>query len=540
MTEQESLEQEACRLARAGAWTDPNAEKISRRQLELNSSDQDALTRLGRILTATGRQDEALKVYSQCLELDPANTIARNWITRLGGKHVDLLQSEQADRRLEPIQPFISLVRSALRDPLAVNIQVDSPSEDDLHLIECWMPGIPPSRRDAEERRMLSARMAETAVATYFRARGKSVEDISLTQLSTSGNSDWKLFDLQVDGTPIDVKNARRSGQNPKRYVSHCVPRFKETRDLRAVTVAGVLSDWLALDSLHFGGYSVLFLGLVDSKRVDQIISEVSGKHLRVSFRDGLRSPRFLPPWLFSYSPAEYLERNQALGQLAEIASPDSQLASVAKINPTAVYLAAGLRYKPSQALTLSKVQNELLDSLLARHSRIGLCLSSVFLSVLEHFVRVLVDGAPSEFSPREYAGVVFPVNDRSRPLFFYDPLHTVDTLLETLSTLWSARSSGLSGFKIFHLRDLNILQGKRSEADPHWTTLLAYCGGRVADPFPRPCGTTPLVLGSDQSCECGKLICPNCGYCSEPCSKRHGRKGPFTIDPEVLKNAME
>lgn len=519
MSEIDNLEQEARRLAQVGA-TDAKAEEINRRLLTLNPSNQNALTRLARILTETGRDRDALQVYFRCLELDPDNLIARNNVSRLGGKFVTHLASEQSDQRLAPIHSFIKIVRSALGDSFAVHIPTEAPNSEDLRLIEYWMPGITESNRESEERRMLSARTAEKAVAAFFRKRGHAVEDVSLTQIIPTASRDWTLYDLKVDGAPIDVKNARRSEKNPKRYVSHCVARFKEDRELRAVQIAGVLSDWLSTEQTYSTENKVLFLGLVNSKRVEEISNEISGNFLEVSFRDGLRGPSFLPPWLFSYPTAEYEKLGLALAQLKTFSFPDWKLSGDANISPVAVFLAAGRRYEFNPGLPLSAAQNSLLDLLLARHAKLGLRLPTVFLSVLEHFVGILANGTQRDFRPQDYSSIIFPVEDRCRPLFLFDPLQTVNTLLGALTTLWQARSTALSGFKIFRLQDLNILQGKRSALDPQWTTLLAYCGGWTGGPFSRPCGTTPLVLGCESSCECGKLICPNCEFCSKPCAQ--------------------
>ena len=129
-------------------------------------------------------------------------------------------------------------------------------------------------------------------------------------------------------------------------------------------------------------------------------------------------------------------------------------------------------------------------------------------------------------YKVEDYEVIIFPTIDKTRPLFLFDPLKTITTLLATLSTLWENRTSDLLDIKMFRLRDLNILQGKKLPGDSHWLTIIAYCGGWLTEPTSHPCGTNPLVYGACESCyACGKLICPNCLFCSESCvaAKKRG-----------------
>jgi hypothetical protein len=148
-----------------------------------------------------------------------------------------------------------------------------------------------------------------------------------------------------------------------------------------------------------------------------------------------------------------------------------------------------------------------------------------VFLSILEHFVGMLSRGLEDSYNAEDYARLIFPMADRTRPLFLYDLLRTIDTLLSTLSTLWDTRRSDLHGFSIFRLQDLNILLGKRTANDSQWRALFAYCGGWLKEPIPQRCGTIPLVLGHCRSCACGRLICQNCDFCSASCTAAIARK---------------
>ncbi len=64
-----------------------------------------------------------------------------------------------------------------------------------------------------------------------------------------------------------------------------------------------------------------------------------------------------------------------------------------------------------------------------------------------------------------------------------------------------------------------NILQGKPDSDEDLWTTLIAYCGGRLEDKS--ACGKNPLVLGESEHCEYHRLICPACGFCCQTCGDK-------------------
>ena len=68
---------------------------------------------------------------------------------------------------------------------------------------------------------LLSARSAEKAAIEFYQAYGFEVEDVSIQQVTNSECPDWKDYDLNVDGDPVDVKNSRRSQHSPNSYTEH-------------------------------------------------------------------------------------------------------------------------------------------------------------------------------------------------------------------------------------------------------------------------------------------------------------------------------
>jgi hypothetical protein len=124
------------------------------------------------------------------------------------------------------------------------------------------------ARKDYQLGRVLSARAAEKAVIEFYENHGMFVEDISCTQISNPNLLDWKIYDLRVNNTPVDVKNARRSRSNRDSYVEHCVPQIKLVRGSEETVIAGVLSEYLWPEKIlaqglreHSSSASIQFLG---------------------------------------------------------------------------------------------------------------------------------------------------------------------------------------------------------------------------------------------------------------------------------------
>ena len=144
-----------------------------------------------------------------------------------------------------------------------------------------------------------------------------------------------------------------------------------------------------------------------------------------------------------------------------------------------------------------------------------------LYASILEYFVDCLNQKQQCKFDG-DFIKKVLGSSDT--PLFIFDPTKSVDGLVNSLSILWGHRNRELDEIKAFKLRNLNILQGKKSTQNSIWVTLLAYCGGFYNG---RPCGNTPLVIGLDRCSPCmyGRLICPECGYCCQKCEEERAKE---------------
>ena len=432
---------------------------------------------------------------------------------------------EEASKRLKSIREFISCTIEALSDPLPVDLPKVVPNTDDWKLIRLWMQTDGSEVRESERRRLMSARLAEKAVAKFYEENNHEVVDASLTQLYPAGDQDWRIFDLDVAGKLLDIKNARRSFKSPERYSDHCVARFKQHRKMGTVAIGGVLSHWLSIDEMISREKSALFLGITTGDDIHELCRVFSEGQLVVAFSDSTVPKKLLlPPWIFEYPPDFYERRTFGLEQLKALPFPDWRLCRDAQLNPIPGFLAIRRDYRFDPQFPFTEAQKPLLRRLEMKIHRLGLKMPVIFLTVLEHFVAEMTQPSGCGFKAGDYMAVMFPTRDRTRPLFLSDPLRVIETLLENLSVLWAHRSMGLRDFRIFRLDGFNILRAKKASGDSQWKTLLAYCGGWIQEPTVRPCGTTPLVFGECKSCnDCGRLICPNCGYCSEPC--RGGRR---------------
>lgn len=437
---------------------------------------------------------------------------------------VEIESRLEKERQSEALRKkLLDLIEQAIGDPVATESRFfsDPPDEDDLALIDIWLREQEIEHSEPERMRLLSARQAERAVASIAKKWGLQVTDVSIQQVTDPSCNDWRDYDLRIGDECIDVKNARRSARNRNSYVSHCVPRFKESRRGDHVKIAGVLSDWLTLDELRRGGRELQLLGFTSMGRIEQVAHLLQRDSLDFFLDIGEKGPKFLPPWVFEYPDQRYSQRSAGLAELRRLVSAEGLPASLRQTVVVPAFLAGQFDEIPSGVLK-DEWQEVLVHLLHERIQQVGLSLPMLFLTLVEHFIAMLRTEDAENYQPHAYRDLVLLKEEdqwmKSRPLFIHDPTRTIDTLIESLMTLWHSRHDGLVGFRSFRLTNLNVLEGRPSARSP-WRTVLAYCGGSIETArSSRPCGTTPLVFGSCKSCECGKLICPSCGFCSQIC----------------------
>lgn len=418
--------------------------------------------------------------------------------------------------------------------------------EDDIQLAEKWYPSqeklderslidvINDDPKDWDSGRLLSARSAEKIAICFYRHYGKKVRDISITQLDENNNSDWRDYDLNVDGCHIDAKNSRQSQKSKDRYTEYCIPRFKtERRTNQEVRIAGVFSPYLwAFELLdepveHHQDREIQFLGETTLEKQEALKREFNGD--LVYFSEPRSSSRyFLPPWIFDYPKYIYTERDKARKELKGFSNLSLLKEATTKHNLIPVAIAAGMDLtKILDKEALGCWEWSFLEQLNNRIEKYGLSLPFLFLTILSHFLGMASSPKTvSDFNPGNYRKFLFYKGRSNNPLGIYDPLKTIDALIGNLNNLWIAEGRPISRFRAFKLMSFNILQGKHDRNEDTWTTLIAYCGGKLENRS--SCGKNPLVLGESELCECRRLICPDCGFCCEDewaCGCKRGRR---------------
>ena len=369
--------------------------------------------------------------------------------------------------------------------------------------------------------RLLSARSAEKVAISFYRNYDKEVKDISITQTDVKVSSEWRLYDLDVDGLPVDVKNSREAQKSKNRYSEYCIPQFKRDRANQEVAIAGVFSPYLwPFDILEPTEYTrdskVLFLGETTRTKLGKLRKEFTSL---VKFQcEKPELDAFLPPWVFEYPDYVYADRNKALDDFRDFSRITNSTRNPFENGLVPVAMASGTNL----AMVLNhdasdQWERTFLEQLVNRIQRFGLSLPFVFLTVLAHFLDMAASSkADSNFDPNGYRRFLF-WEETDKPLGIYDPLKTIDALITALNTLWTAENGLIREFQVFKLKSFNILQGKSDPNDSLWTTLIAYCGGHLKSDG-SACGKNPLVLGESKLCDYRRLICPECGYCCPSC----------------------
>ena len=381
-------------------------------------------------------------------------------------------------------------------------------------------------RKDSELDRLLSARAAEKVALYFYQHYGKKAKDISIKQIDKSSKSEWEKYDLDVNDKPIDVKNSRQSPKNRDRYTEHYIQKkFRYNKESQDVIIAGVFSPYLWTFELldkpveHHQNREVQFLGETTWKKIQVLKNE---------FKDSVyfevpnpMGKYLLPPWVFEYPKYVYTERDKTLKELKDFPNLSSLKEATFEFNLIPVCIAAGVDLTQILGSKASEEwEQSFLNQLRNRVEKDELSLPFLFLTILEHFLCMAASyKTVSDFDPDEYRRFLF-YKDSYKPLGIYDPLKTIDALIKALSTLWTAENGLIRKFHLFKLRSFNILQGKSDSNEELWTTLIAYCGGRLENGS--ACGKNPLVLGESKHCEYRRLICPDCGFCCQKCEAKN------------------
>ena len=387
------------------------------------------------------------------------------------------------------------LYRQAISRYPRVEFAVTLGPPDEL-LAERWALD---SRADYD--RCVAARCGELGALQYFRETGRTVRDISITQLADNPGSVWRSHDIEVERRFIDVKNRRRV---PGRQTEHFVQRLKRHAG-KDVEILATNTIWEAKPPLN-----VIVAGLTDGPKLRELGIRIQHRAERIA---PLLDPRSMlsgpvggnvPPWAFDYDDGHYAART-------ELARPDGRFSievdeamrDGARLSPHVSAFAVAHDLPSAPALARA---DKLAFDLHAHFRAIGVSRTSLFAFVLLY---LLTDPADRLRVERLRAALYPDALSRKYPLGIHDPEHCIWDLMHALSALLKQNPS-VRHAEQFRVRSGSILQAR---LDGCWRTVIAYCGN---------CGHWPLVwnvhgvrdCGVERRCEHARLVCRECGEC--------------------------
>jgi hypothetical protein len=397
------------------------------------------------------------------------------------------------------------------------------PGENDQTLVREWAS----AHGSANYRvaAMESARCAELVALALYRDLYGWAEDLSILQLLSPSDCRWRTADIASNGKWVDVKNARRSYSSPEAYSEHTVKRFKADCFNRDVVISGFLSPYLT-DSGFSRTEQVVWLGETTLMIVERLKRDFESDYLQLDFsRDRLT---LMPPWLFDYPLECYADRDAAIRAVR----------SEKHVIPTSdcllgLLLTGRIAGSPCGDIVLNEVvmlgQRLKGDTTPTR--------PTLFLHILDRFCDTTRKGIPFPanalrqilFSAGPLTTPQFPAN--ATPLAVFDPLEVVKALVDVLEEVSATCGQRAASFTSFKLAGPSIFQARRDSGN--WQTLFAYCGGwrRLRNGGVVKCGQSPLFLGQNDPCdECGRLVCHQCGYCTERCQVCRPRQAEWPL----------
>lgn len=433
----------------------------------------------------------------------------------------------------------------------------ESITEDDIKLINCWRPGQSPldlsviNDTSAPEyrsvSRLVNARLAEKSAITFLNSCGMIAEDISATQLDRT-NDGWKTHDISA-GRPIDVKNTTIYRDHTRQTFVDKLKRFGNSD----VTIAGVVTKSFPYyqrsysKSRRDNSQAVsharpelfqVYLGeftaqeLIASKNA---VNLLPGREVHIdlqidekcyplwAFELPEASPKFTALYsaarTFAAMPWSILSTGLAAGHIKE----EPLLLNLNKFQRKIVerYASAIFSGGYSKRTICLFIISEFLNAAIRGEDPTGTVRFARKLLEIENFTaREYYDRETKEFNPRGWISRFDPVLAYHGSISggLYDPLHSVAKLLDLLEACGIAIGKSDYIFVGFNAPNPHVLIGKTREGRN--VTIYAYCGGKLSSGG--DCNAFPLSISSHKNCDgCGKLICNECGYCSNGCPSK-------------------
>lgn len=393
--------------------------------------------------------------------------------------------------------------------------------------------------------RLWSARSAENAAIAFFKAIGKRTEDISHHQV-TNLSSKWLTHDVEVDGVPIDVKNARASFSNPNSYVEHVIPQFKQSRaQALNVGILGILSDYKTWQQINNDDYgTATILGLLYGNDLASLCSWVD-KHFGDFLDLGpLNVPHLknYPGWLFDY-PEEWRPNiSEALNQMHALLQLGYLPNKVKTGIPIYVYAILGIEHNNPDKVQ-SQIEQRILHEFSTLYRDIGISRRTLYVWILGTILRTIIESGYCELLTTTAALRRFLFDSESdlaqtQPSILYDPKLYIWNLILMFEEIGRNVSPELlRSMRFYKLTAPTILRGRLSNGN--WQTVYSHCGGWRLFPAYAPCGNNPIHLGNSTICpSCRRLICSECAFCMQDCPLCTNRQGQHAENQR--KHAMD
>jgi len=402
-------------------------------------------------------------------------------------------------------------------------------SEDDESLVLEWA-GYPAGEkeekivsRNSQElnpngeklKRYVYARLAEkSAITLYSSILEEPIEDCSILQLK-QGDERWRDYDVHA-GKPIDVKNVTIYQKNARQ---NFIPKFKRSKS-REVTLAA-----FATRRGRYSGITQYYLGEVSESQLKNTSTTIEAIFPNVGGLEVRYDDQYLPAWAFEYpfGKIDYEELLKAYNIFAK--KPASILAAS---------IAAGMTQSVGAYTGLNKSQKSVVDMFCKAVSETSYSKRTIVLFAIAGFKSEVLKGKNPEGFIKFFRKILdmeelgrgssdyFPTGSLLPPDFsgsrvggLIDPLNSVCDLLKLLQKAGAEIAASNYEFVAFHSPNPYLLLGRLR--DNRQVTVYAYCGGKNDNGF--SCDTFPLVIGENKICkDCGKLICHECGFCSQNC----------------------
>jgi hypothetical protein len=301
--------------------------------------------------------------------------------------------------------------------------------------------------------------------------------------------------------------------------VEHCVPKFKTERKYGTdVSIAGVLLDYGNENEISSGQVSCRILGEVNVSGIRKLYSWMRTRFGVTLNLDGMWRQGYVPGWMFEYPDAQYAYRKRTIAGLVNLIAEFKEACKSLEEHIPGWVLTLCPNHDMMASLNISRTKRTILSDLHLLNDQIGFSRPSLFVYVMGVMLESMQEGRSADKISSMLKELIFHDGNSIYPLFLLDTEEYVANLIDLLHRAHVEAVRKKVQFVSFEMPHPLILRGQRD--DLSWITLIAYCGGWQEVPVRMRCGASPLFFGKHDICQsCGRLICNECGYCSNDCA---------------------